>query len=841
MKRFYTILIYLLLHGFAYGQTDLLVNTLNINTNGNNPVFVGNTITGTLTVKNAGNVASGKCFTSIYISPTTDYTKGFFLGKISLQSVDARITTSDIIFNYPIPYTISNDSNYSIIVYIDESKNLVDEPNKANNSYAVQIPAQVKGNQSARAAQNLPYPIIFVHGVNSNNDTWNVLIDSLQKHYGWGYGGNMNFSLNYDGNLKISDKATDYKDFTYEPSLRNDDYYTVNFDVDKSGAPLNSLSVADHLLLKEEGNQSAIVKQGLAIKDAIRHVLTVTKKNKVILVGHSMGGLASREYLQNQNLWNQPNINHDVAKLLSVGTPHGGSNFGELGLLGNLVSAFKGLDLNSEAVRDLRINYNFLSAINIIKGAYLSGGNENTIKNYIESLFLISKLVLPYNNYDIDCNGNIGDEIIGLNKKDLPDLPYSCIIGTGDPLGGDGVVSEESADLNKNFAIINADTYSISKINSFNPFEPVLHTDLPKEFRTIIQGLDEPNYLKYAYNVNLNKLYYGNFTLQSIPNNRDDDNYAVNIVSNGKLNIQVFNIPTSTFTVSIFSDKNLNVNNPVPLQSFNSNGKSYLNLNVPVSAGKYYVVLSGNSIGPDTWKSQYAFQLSLNTTPPTYPSCFTNLTATTGSFSDGSGSANYANNTNCSWLINPSGVSSITLRFNNFNTEAINDVVNIYDGNDNTYPLLAKYSGNSMPASVTSTGSTMFVEFITNSNVTAAGWDATYTSTVSQNSQRVPTYTTGYKYWFDGDISNNTTVTQSFSNSDSVFTLLQTPSSFKTGFHSVSFMVQQSDKSWSVPLTNNFYYVSNGAAASYEYWFDSTYSNKQLVQITNSTNLMLTC
>jgi len=38
-----------------------------------------------------------------------------------------------------------------------------------------------------------------------------------------------------------------------------------------------------------------------------------------------MGGLASREYIQNTSNWQSDNVHH-VAKLLTVGTPHGGSN-----------------------------------------------------------------------------------------------------------------------------------------------------------------------------------------------------------------------------------------------------------------------------------------------------------------------------------------------------------------------------------------------------------------------------------------------------------------------------------------------------------------------------------
>ena len=59
-------------------------------------------------------------------------------------------------------------------------------------------------------------------------------------------------------------------------------------------------------------------------------------------MGHSMGGLASREYLQNPDNW-QADGDHHVAKLLTIGTPNGGSNTTG----GSLLGAFFGIDESS--------------------------------------------------------------------------------------------------------------------------------------------------------------------------------------------------------------------------------------------------------------------------------------------------------------------------------------------------------------------------------------------------------------------------------------------------------------------------------------------------------------
>ena len=58
-------------------------------------------------------------------------------------------------------------------------------------------------------------------------------------------------------------------------------------------------------------------------------IIKEKKFNKVILVGHSMGGLAAREYIQNSMHWLTGN--HRVAKLVTSGTPHQGSNYSGFG------------------------------------------------------------------------------------------------------------------------------------------------------------------------------------------------------------------------------------------------------------------------------------------------------------------------------------------------------------------------------------------------------------------------------------------------------------------------------------------------------------------------------
>ena len=81
----------------------------------------------------------------------------------------------------------------------------------------------------------------------------------------------------------------------------------------------------------------------------------------------------------------------------------------------------------------------------------------------------------------------------------------------------------------------------------------------------------------------------------------------------------------------------------------------------------------------------------------------TSLTASSGTFTDGSGSANYGNNSNCKWVIAPAGATQITLNFTTFNTEATYDIVTVYNGLDDTYPVLATWWGNTLPPTISTT------------------------------------------------------------------------------------------------------------------------------------------
>ena len=71
----------------------------------------------------------------------------------------------------------------------------------------------------------------------------------------------------------------------------------------------------------------------------------------------------------------------------------------------------------------------------VMLGFIFSGGGESYLSP------------IGFYNYDVNCNGFEGDNIVVLNQKNIPaNLVYSCVIGTGGLLG-DLVVDAQRANL----------------------------------------------------------------------------------------------------------------------------------------------------------------------------------------------------------------------------------------------------------------------------------------------------------------------------------------------------------------------------------------------------------
>jgi pimeloyl-ACP methyl ester carboxylesterase len=124
---------------------------------------------------------------------------------------------------------------------------------------------------------NFRYPVLLVHGLFSSSRTWRKTVKSFQDDYDLKYGG------------EISAQST--------AAIRAADFYTWNFS-------------SNHRLSYRE--QAGELAQG------INQVLVANQCSKIVLAGHSMGGLAARAFIQFVAA-------EQVHALITLGTPHYGS------------------------------------------------------------------------------------------------------------------------------------------------------------------------------------------------------------------------------------------------------------------------------------------------------------------------------------------------------------------------------------------------------------------------------------------------------------------------------------------------------------------------------------
>jgi len=167
---------------------------------------------------------------------------------------------------------------------------------------------------------------------------------------------------------------------------------------------------------------------------------------------------------------------------------------------------------------------------------------------------------------------------------------------------------------------------------------------------------------------------------------------------------------------------------------------------------------------------------------PYYCSATTNnLTAPVGTFEDGSGSSEYNNNNDCSWLITPSGIDHLNLSFVTLNTEASNDKVIIYNGPTATSPILGTYSGSTIPAMISSTNDSVLVKFISNGSTTNSGWQIYYFSSYPVYCTGAQTMTAAADTFSDGSGASN------YNNSSNCQWMIQPANAGSVTLHFIDF------------------------------------------------------
>jgi pimeloyl-ACP methyl ester carboxylesterase len=136
--------------------------------------------------------------------------------------------------------------------------------------------------------------------------------------------------------------------------------------------------------LRKSGDLGWAEKLNIAVTDILRTYNT----NKIIIVAHSMGGLASREYITNYSKYGASY--QKVPKLITMGTPHLGSFWatlcnnvtkiqkvgwfcpvgggwafsGEIAAVDGLLGFFMAIDMHGDAIKDMTPSSAFLAELN---------------------------------------------------------------------------------------------------------------------------------------------------------------------------------------------------------------------------------------------------------------------------------------------------------------------------------------------------------------------------------------------------------------------------------------------------------------------------------------------
>ncbi|MBS1536182.1 MAG: alpha/beta fold hydrolase [Bacteroidetes bacterium] len=138
---------------------------------------------------------------------------------------------------------------------------------------------------------HIPYPIVLIHGLGQKSTVWDsYAVKYYEKELGLQFGGVLK---------KVNGKCILDNSITSKDGNSYADFFTVSFN-----NPVDSVEA-----------------WRLELEQYIGLVLKRTNAEKVILIGYSMGGLASRSYLTHHL------TDHKVQRLITIGTPHQGSAF----------------------------------------------------------------------------------------------------------------------------------------------------------------------------------------------------------------------------------------------------------------------------------------------------------------------------------------------------------------------------------------------------------------------------------------------------------------------------------------------------------------------------------
>ena len=144
--------------------------------------------------------------------------------------------------------------------------------------------------------------------------------------------------------------------------------------------------------------------------------------------------------------------------------------------------------------------------------------------------------------------------------------------------------------------------------------------------------------------------------------------------------------------------------------------------------------------------------------------CTTSTTRTFNNATGTFGCSSIGNNLSSSWTINGAANEILTLTFDTFNTETGYDWVTVYDGSSTSGTQLGHFSGSTLPAPITATGSHLYITLVTDYSIASNGFTAHWSGVVNEldpcynTSSRVLVQREGYlgcPYGYGNDITSS--------------------------------------------------------------------------------------
>jgi pimeloyl-ACP methyl ester carboxylesterase len=252
-------------------------------------------------------------------------------------------------------------------------------------------------------AQSSPgLPVLFVHGFCSSSDIWWDMTTEMQQNQPARFASDGITRLHsaHGAVFNRDDFAPSRVKFKEPSSAKR--LFTIDFYNDEA-ASFGRSSVADTGLIHKSAELAAVIKE----------VARISNAPKVIVVGHSQGGLIARAYVQGlAQLHGSPvPYTNDVGQIITIDTPHKGSALARgLELLGCVAGGSDDRD-------DLKPGSPFLSALN----------DTNARGRYIPDSVTIAAIVSWSSKEMLNGTSNKagGDGVVRFAEQGLKDIaPY---------------------------------------------------------------------------------------------------------------------------------------------------------------------------------------------------------------------------------------------------------------------------------------------------------------------------------------------------------------------------------------------------------------------------------